>query len=65
MRDTSEAGRTPHLGLGLYIVRMIAEYHGGRITAQNLGDGSGVVFSLRLRGVARQSIAPVEHNEPD
>ena len=65
VRDTSEAGRTPHLGLGLYIVRMIAEYHGGRITAHNLEDGSGVVFCLRLHGVARQSIAPVEHNEPD
>lgn len=36
----------PHLGLGLYIARLIAEFHGGSIEAANLPDGSGV--SLRL-----------------
>ncbi len=38
----------PHLGLGLYIVRLIAEGHGGRVTAENLADGSGVCFRVRL-----------------
>ncbi|MBT5230389.1 MAG: HAMP domain-containing protein [Methylococcales bacterium] len=38
----------PHLGLGLYIVRLVAEYHQGSITADNLADHSGVVFTLRL-----------------
>ena len=40
--------REPHLGLGLYIVRLIAEFHGGRVTAANRADGSGVEFTLRV-----------------
>ena len=47
MRKTSNPGE-PHLGLGLYIVRMIAEFHGGRVAAANRPDGSGVVFELRF-----------------
>ena len=31
-------GDTPHLGLGLYIVRLVAEAHGGRAFAHNLGS---------------------------
>ena len=38
----------PHFGLGLYIVRLIAEFHGGEALAANLPDGSGVRFSVRL-----------------
>jgi len=38
----------PHFGLGLYIVRLIAEFHGGEATALNLPDGSGVRFVVRL-----------------
>jgi dedicated sortase system histidine kinase len=41
-------GDEPHLGLGLYIVRLIAEYHGGRATATDRPDGSGVVFEVRI-----------------
>jgi len=37
---------TRHLGLGLYIARLIAEGHGGRIEAENVADG--VVFVVRL-----------------
>jgi signal transduction histidine kinase len=33
---------TPHLGLGLYIVRLVAEAHGGRAAARNLGTGENV-----------------------
>jgi two-component system sensor histidine kinase ChvG len=44
----------PHLGLGLYIVRLIAEAHGARARAFNLPDESGVVmhieFPMRRRG---------------
>ena len=43
---TERADGEPHLGLGLYIARLIAEFHGGSIAAENLADGSGV--SLRL-----------------
>ena len=38
----------PHFGLGLYIVRLIAEFHGGEARAATLEDGSGVRFSVRL-----------------
>ena len=38
----------PHLGLGLYIVRLIAAFHGGRASARNWEDGRGVCFEIRL-----------------
>ena len=38
----------PHFGLGLYIVRLIAEFHGGTAVAANKEDGSGVVFTIAL-----------------
>lgn len=37
-----------HFGLGLYVVRAIAEQHGGTVWAMNLEDGSGVAFMVRL-----------------
>jgi len=37
-----------HLGLGLYIVRLIAEFHGGSVRGENLADEKGVVFTLTL-----------------
>ncbi|KFN51372.1 ATP-binding protein [Arenimonas composti] len=40
-----------HLGFGLYVVRLVAELHGGRAEARNLADGSGVEFVLHLRGM--------------
>jgi signal transduction histidine kinase len=36
----------PHLGLGLYIVALVADFHGGRCEADDLPDGSGVVFKV-------------------
>jgi hypothetical protein len=32
----------------LYIVRLIAEFHGGSARATNLPDNSGAVISVRL-----------------
>jgi len=36
----------PHLGLGLHIVALVADFHGGRCEADDLPDGSGVVFKV-------------------
>jgi signal transduction histidine kinase len=38
----------PHFGLGLYIVRLIAEFHGGGVVAANRPDGSGAQFTATL-----------------
>jgi dedicated sortase system histidine kinase len=37
-----------HFGLGLYVVRIIAEHHGGFVRAINLADGSGVAITVQL-----------------
>ncbi len=37
-----------HLGLGLHIVRLIADYFGGRVTASDLAARSGARFTLFL-----------------
>lgn len=38
----------PHLGLGLFIARLVVEFHGGRIRAHNLDDAVGVAFEVTL-----------------
>ncbi|MBI4990197.1 MAG: hypothetical protein HZC23_15390 [Rhodocyclales bacterium] len=45
---TERGGGDPHLGLGLYIARLIAEFHGGSIAAANLPEGSGVSVKVTL-----------------
>jgi len=44
------AGREdkPHFGLGLFIVRLIAEFHGGRAAAANRAEPAGAVFTVSL-----------------
>lgn len=46
----------PHLGLGLYLVRLIASAYRGEASASNLDDGTGVEFRLVLRGMPRQRL---------
>ena len=46
LRDAGAEG--VHLGLGLHIVRLISDFHGGSVQAANLADGSGVRFTLTL-----------------
>lgn len=40
-------GRHPHLGLGLYIARLIAEAHGGQIDVNSTNE-AGTTFTFRL-----------------
>ena len=57
MREKSaRGGEAPHLGLGLYVVRLVAEVHRGTVSARNLTDAGGVEFSLRLEGMSRRSL---------
>jgi two-component system, OmpR family, sensor histidine kinase ChvG len=56
LREKATPGDAPHLGLGLYVVRLVAERHGGIASARNLEDGSGVAFTLRLHGMPRQRL---------
>jgi two-component system, OmpR family, sensor histidine kinase ChvG len=38
----------PHFGLGLYIVRLIAEFHGGSASAESLPGDAGARFMVRI-----------------
>jgi len=41
-------GDEPHLGLGLYIVQLIADFHHARVSARDRDDVEGVEFEVRL-----------------
>jgi two-component system sensor histidine kinase ChvG len=47
LRPEGSSGQ-PHLGLGLYIVRVIVDFHGGTVTAADRADGKGVVVTVSL-----------------
>jgi signal transduction histidine kinase len=47
-RGGGDGDSRPHFGLGLYIVRLIAEFHGGSAAAENLPDDAGARFTVRL-----------------
>ena len=50
LRESQAASRddAAHLGLGLYIVRLVAQYHGGTVRAADRADGRGVRFEVEL-----------------
>ncbi len=43
----SEAG--PHLGLGLFVARLIADFHNAKLSAINLTNEEGVCVSIKLK----------------
>lgn len=47
-RRDSGNKQEPHLGLGLYLARLIADFHQGQLQAANRTDGSGVRITLQL-----------------
>lgn len=48
-----------HFGMGLYVVRIIAEHHGGSVTATNLFDGKGISVKVTLP-IYRETAQPRE-----
>jgi two-component system, OmpR family, sensor histidine kinase ChvG len=43
---TQKSTREPHLGLGLYMVRLIAGHHGGQVKAENNPESPGAIFTV-------------------
>ena len=54
---SARSGAAPHLGLGLYVVRLVTELHRGRASAANRAAGDGVEFSLAMQGMPRRRLA--------
>lgn len=47
-REEGDGGDRVHMGLGLFIVNLIAQYHGGSASAHNRGDHTGVIVEILL-----------------
>jgi two-component system sensor histidine kinase MprB len=58
---SAAARAMPGAGLGLAIVREVAEAHGGEVSAENAGDG-GAVVRLSLDGAARPGVRAEQKN---
>jgi dedicated sortase system histidine kinase len=48
LRPAPSGREGAHLGLGLSIVRLVAEFHGGRVRAANRSGGGGVRFEVEV-----------------
>ncbi len=58
-QSRSGSDSRPHFGLGLYIVRLIAQFHEGEASAASLPGGDGARFSVRLPLLAPQAEQPL------
>ncbi len=58
-------GGSLHFGLGLYVVRVIAEHHGGEAAAENLVDNGGVRIIVTLPRAAIHNVIRELHSQPD
>ena len=47
-RHTTKTSEQGHLGLGLYIVRLVAQFHGGKVSVRNRPDQDGVTFEVTI-----------------
>ena len=58
--DSSSTRRQGGLGLGLAIVRHLAEMHGGSVRAESPGSGQGATFTVKLPMMVapRQALTP-------
>lgn len=52
-RRSGKRSETPHLGLGLYVVRLIAEFHNGKAYMEKRNDGLGTVVTVHIKDAPR------------
>jgi len=58
-QETSHTGRSHEgLGIGLSLVRHLAELHGGSVSAASAGKGQGATFTLRLPLLGTRTVIP-------
>jgi PAS domain S-box-containing protein len=57
--------RAGGLGLGLSIVRTLAQLHGGSVRADSPGQGQGSRFTVRLPSLSDSSSSPSRNDMPD
>lgn len=49
LMHSSRKHSNQHLGLGLYVARLIASFHGAKVSAENMLDDSGVTINIIWR----------------
>jgi hypothetical protein len=54
-QQRQDSPATPHFGLGLYIVRLIAEFHRGSVFSENLLERHAVNIGVRLHPMPESS----------
>ena len=71
LRQGDSTRSRPHggLGIGLALVRHIAELHGGSVFAESPGEGQGATFVVKLplmvAGVREHAVAQAKNGPPD